>query len=255
VAETPLEKEAKKAATYYTRRGLVLVALRDARGDIVGHGSGTLFRAGGRTVVLTAKHVVTGHRSFSLMSPVDDRQERIRDADPVLHPRLDVALLPVADAALCERAFDLEAIADVRSVPKAAHVVLTGFPDHTSFIADDAHGPIRRFADMTHFGFAAGSDATAISVRWKDAEFADDLAPALQRFGMKPGLQPLSKPEGISGGGAWLWPAVPAGQLWAPTESIAFLGVPYQFTNGRQLVVPVWAWKSWLVEQLTLDVR
>jgi hypothetical protein len=249
--ETAVNKAAMDAARHYTRRGLVLIALRDQNrnGDnIIDHGSGTLLRgASGAVIALTAKHLVADTRSMSVMNP-NGPNVRLREAQVTEHATDDVAAIHLEHAEFASRAFELDVIGDERTIAKGAQVVVCGFPKRFSGTDEDTKGPLQRYADMTHFGAVRGCDQRSISVDWRQAEFDDEAAGTLRRFGVQPGLQPLNKPRGISGGAVWLWPETPSGRLvWAPVTRLHIIGMACEYTNGAELAVPVWRWRDWLL--------
>jgi hypothetical protein len=98
------DKQAKKSASDYVVRGLVYIAARDERGGLNGGGSGSLWRSSsGRVLALTAKHVVNGHRSFTVGGM--GGQERLRAARIVEHASLDIAAVELTDARFASFAF------------------------------------------------------------------------------------------------------------------------------------------------------
>ena len=66
------------------------------------------------------------------------------------------------------------------------------------------------------------------------------------------GRHPMKKPSGISGGAAWSWRKPAPDELWVPSTALRVVGVPHEFTNGRQLAVPIWRWRDWLLTHLGL---
>lgn len=243
--------EAQKAVTNYTRRGMVFVMGRGDGGKIEWPGSGSLWRtAAGNTLVLTAKHVVEDHRSFTI-GTTEGPEVRLHNAFITKHPSLDLALIRLPEGELSALAFATSALSDVTTVSKGAPLVVSGFPEHISFTDHDDLGEILRCGDMTSYSIAAGSDATSLSVEWKQTTITEETAQRFAKTGAKAGLQGLKKPKGLSGGAVWLWDNAGASAVvWVPSLMVRMVGVPVEFKNQRELAVPIWTFRDWLLSAL-----
>jgi hypothetical protein len=247
--QVKIDQQAREAAAAFIRRALGFIVRRGERGELLGQASGTLWLSARKTpVVLTCWHSVGNHGSFSIGTP-QGPQIRLRDAVAAKHPTDDVAIIRLPAHELSTHALDASVLADAKTLTKNLGVVVAGFPDHLSFEDSDERGRIQQLGMHTYFGITAGSDARSISIQWKEGVSSEADAAPFRHLGVKAGLQPMKKPIGISGGAAWLWDRGEVDKLWTPTL-FRFVGVPYEFTNQRQLAVPVWRWRDWLLERL-----
>jgi len=245
-----LEQHAMKAAAVYTRRNIVYIARRGKGGELAGHCSGSLWRtSGGLAAALTVKHFVTGHRSFTI-GGTTAHQVRLRDACFLEHPKLDLAVLVLNDPEMANLALPVDALADVSDLAKGAPLLVSGFPKQGCFMDRDAKGEIKLMGDLTYFTAAAGRATQSISIQWKEAETDEATAQLFRKAEIRAGRHPMKKPESLSGGAAWLWRLLDANKVWSPSEAVKFVGVPYEFTNQRELALPVWHWREWFHEQL-----
>jgi hypothetical protein len=249
-----VDKEAKRAVIQYTRRSLVFIALRGAKGELdQGHGSGTVWRAAsGLPVVLTAKHVVDRHRSFTV-GTTEGHDVRLRNASVIAHADQDLALLKMPDLSIVELAMTVSTLSDRTQVTKGEGLLVSGYPKQGCFMDEDAAGKILRMGDISYFTHAAGSDAGTLSMDWKESLTDEATAALFKKTGMKAGRNPMKKPSGLSGGAVWLWHKTEPGELWSPQVQVSMIGIPHEFANSRQLAIPVWRWKEWLrtsLEQL-----
>lgn len=231
------------------------VVLRGPTGEIQDHGSGTVWRVPGRgALLLTAHHVVENHSSFTLGNK--HGEIRLRDATVLRAPTGDVAVVPLPRSDLDSCAFDPEELSEATTVAKGQQVMVLGYPESLKFVARDRLGEITNMSTHTYGGFAAGSSRDSLSIEWKVGESTEEQAQPFRHLGVKPGLQPLSKPTGISGGGVWLIRKQPG--IWTVEGAVRFVAVPHEYVSQRQLAVPVWRWRDWLLGRLNerpLDAR
>ena len=249
------DAQAELAVNTYCLRGLVAVILRGPgpTAEPEDHGSGTLWRLEGRrAVVLTANHVVENHSSFTVMNA--HGQVRLRNASSIRLPKHDIAILPLPSNDLDHCAFEPEALSDATEVAKREPVRVYGYPDRLSFTREDHIGEIKMMGTHTYCGFAAGSSRDLFSIEWKEGESTEEQARPFQHLGIESGIQPLEKPEGISGGAVWTQ-RKQGPVVWTVSGAVRFVGVPHKHSNQRQLAVPVWCWRGWLLERLQEQPR
>ena len=252
----PIEQHLETIIHAFVRKPLVMLFEPDARGELIGQGSGTLVRAAsGRAALLTASHVVKDVSTMHALASNGAFRDVIANVRAM--PGVDVAL-----AELRASAADLNAVAidagllgnpDDPSVTKDDTVVAVGYPEQvTATTFDHARGLAQKWhGDMIYRTVVAGVNRDAISLVWTFGEISEAASiykeagfPAAGRINHK-------MPRGMSGGAVWKQ-VRGSGLVWTVDEGFRLVGILYEFKNQKQLAVPARLWAEWIHQQLAM---
>ncbi len=250
------DRQARAAVRARVRQALVLITFGQPGTRTSFHGSGTLIAgADGRVWVLTAKHVVEDPSEplaiVTLTGAFHHAAER-RVPAPGRRRSQDVALVLLSErvgAQVHASALPPHQLEDseAHQIDEDDVLLVAGFPvgfRHDAR-ATAERGPVTldRFTEFLRWTSGHRHDHELISLPWPQGEIAWTGVDA-SRLAQTSAAR---KPSGLSGGPVLRVARTRPGSLWSPTNDLRLIGVATEFASSRELAVPWWCWRDWLL--------